>query len=76
MVDLYAEPNPSLIREFDYVPLVPWYCTACLSSGHIERSLYRWQDCERAYSAHAVADPECAGRPEGHKYVFIEEPPE
>jgi hypothetical protein len=66
--------EPGTYRELDYVPLCPWYCTACLSSGYVARSLYRWQTVERAYSAHAVADPECAARPEGHRYVFVEDP--
>lgn len=56
-----------------YVVTVPWQCTNCLSSGHVEASLYRWQTIERAWAAHERADPDCCREYAG-KYVFVDPP--
>lgn len=75
MPEFYVEPAPFPLRDYDYVPLVPWRCTVCLSFGHVEASRYRWQTIERAWTAHERADPICCSLYQG-KYVFVEKEPE
>lgn len=71
---LDLEPNPALLREFDYVPLVQWQCTRCLSFGYVEFSHYDCQIIERAWTAHELAAPDCCQQA-GHKYVFTKKEP-
>lgn len=70
-----TELSLSSLGELDYVPLIPWRCTVCLTSGHVEASRCRWQTIERAWTAHETADPICCSLYQG-KYVFVEKEPE
>ncbi len=70
-----AEPNPALLRELVYVPLIPWQCTQCGASGHVESSEYQIEIFERAWSAHEISSPICC-REFSSSFVLIKEPQE
>lgn len=61
--------------ELIYVKTVPWRCTRCGASGHVEYSDYRHEVFERAWAAHELADPLCC-LVHASTFVFLEESPE